>query len=69
MDPISIDGMTFLPVIALAKTSRRDGRQYEPVTINGRALYSVPGGLMAYADDLPRIAKLLNPPRRPSSNG
>jgi hypothetical protein len=33
--------------------------KFRHVQVNGRLLWAIPGGLMAHADDLPRIAKAL----------
>ena len=58
MNPITVDGVTFPPVL---ERRTRNGRHvtYHPAQVNGKPLYAVPGGLMAFADDLPRIAEKL----------
>jgi hypothetical protein len=62
-ESVTIDGVTFPPVLVPDTTSRRDGRTYKQAEVNGRPLYAIPGGMMAYLDDLPRIAKSLKIPR------
>lgn len=59
MDAITIDGLTFPPVLIPSGTNHRGQRVLAHAQVNGRPLYAVPGGLMAYADDLPRVAATL----------
>lgn len=54
--PITVCGVAFPPVM------ERDGldcfgiSRFRQAEVNGKALWAVPGGLMAFADHLPAIA-------------
>lgn len=58
-DRREIKGLTFLPVV------ERDGEDYQgfarfrQVLVNGKALWALPGGLMCFEQDLPRVADSL----------
>jgi hypothetical protein len=68
-EPITIDGIQFVPVME-SRGKRADGSlRYGPASLNGRALYALPGGLMAYETDLERIARWLKSTRIPHSHG
>ncbi len=57
MDPVTIDGITFPPVYEQAASDGSRHRQYRQAEINGKPVYAVPGGLMAFRDQLPDIAR------------
>ena len=54
---ITVMGVTFIPVMAETSRDPYTGvRRLAPAVLNGKKLYAIPGGLMAYEDDLPTIA-------------
>ena len=69
MDPITVDGITFPPVLIPNGKNHRGQRVLAHAQINGRPVYAIPGGLMAYADDLPRVAASLKSTRNQKPRG
>jgi len=55
-ESVTIDGVTFPPVLVQDASDKSRHRRYKQAEIDGELVYAVPGGMMAFRDQLPAIA-------------